>query len=83
MPRASTKFISARIPLGVNQDHWIEFAAISAIIMVSIDRPNPIKEWTMSSGFGKYAVTPSTQPAGRVPCRCERLHIGEKFHAVE
>jgi hypothetical protein len=21
----------------------------------------------------------STQPAGRVPCRCERLHIGEKL----
>jgi hypothetical protein len=58
MPRAGTKLISARIPLGVNQDHWIEFAAISDIIMVSIDRPNPIKKWKMSSGLGKYAVTP-------------------------
>jgi len=38
-------------------------------------REHKVVQWAL--GFA------STQPAGRVPCRCERLHIGEKFHGVE
>jgi hypothetical protein len=38
-------------------------------------REHKVVQWAL--GFA------STQPAGRVPCRCELLHIGEKFHGVE